>query len=126
MKPYKIKKIISENMVELELLALMKIYNVSRITMYQEQIEGQKKISSSLVEINRKKKYKVEKILNKRDVRGKLKYLVRWKRYIVEKDTQKRLENLGNVMDLVEDFKKEIRKEEIRRVQLRKEKERKG
>jgi len=34
MKPYKIKKIISENMVELELLALMKIYNVSRITMY--------------------------------------------------------------------------------------------
>ena len=126
MKPYKIKKIISENMVELELLALMKIYNVSRITMYQEQIEGQKKISSSLVEINRKKKYKVEKILNKRDVRGKLKYLVRWKRYIVEKDTQKRLENLGNVMDLVEDFKEEIRKEEIRRVQLRKEKERKG
>jgi len=36
---YKIKKIISENTVEVELLALMKIYpvvNVSRITMYQK------------------------------------------------------------------------------------------
>jgi len=56
-KLYKIKKIILENMVELELLASMKIHlmiNVSRIAMYQEQVEGQKKISPpSLVEINR-------------------------------------------------------------------------
>ena len=39
---YKIKKIISENMVELELLALMKIYlvvNMSRIALYQKQVE---------------------------------------------------------------------------------------
>jgi len=35
----------------------------------------------------------------------------------------KGLENLGNVMDLVEDFEKKIREEEIRRVQIRKEKE---
>jgi len=33
------------------------------------------------------------------------------------------LENLGNVMDLVENFEKKIREEEIRRVQIRKEKE---
>jgi len=33
------------------------------------------------------------------------------------------LENLGNVMDLMEDFEKKIREEEIRRVQIRKEKE---
>jgi len=56
-KLYKIKKIILENMVELELLASMKIHlmiNVSRIAMYQEQVEGQKKISPPpLVEINR-------------------------------------------------------------------------
>jgi len=41
-RPYKIKKIISENMMELELLASMKIHlvvDVSRIVMYQEQIE---------------------------------------------------------------------------------------
>ena len=37
-EPYKIKKIISENAVELKLPALMKIYlmvNVSRIALYQ-------------------------------------------------------------------------------------------
>jgi len=32
------------------------------------------------------------------------------------------LENLGNTIDLVEDFEKKIRKEEIKKVQLRKEK----
>ena len=39
---YKIKKITSENAVELELLVSMKIHlvvNVSRIAMYQEQVE---------------------------------------------------------------------------------------
>jgi len=42
-EPYKIKKIISENAVELELPALIKIHlvvNVSRIALYQEQVEG--------------------------------------------------------------------------------------
>jgi len=61
---YKIKKIISENVVELELLALMKIHpvvNMSRIALYQEQVEEQKKISSSSVEIDREKEYEVEK-----------------------------------------------------------------
>ena len=50
---YKIKKIILENAVELELPVSMKIHlvvNVSRIVMYQEQIEEQKKISPPLVE----------------------------------------------------------------------------
>jgi len=42
--------------------------------------------------------------------------------YIAEKDTWERLENLGNVMDLVEEFEKKIREEEIRKVQMRKEK----
>ena len=49
-EPYKINKIISENTVELELLVLMKIYlvvNMSRITLYQKQVEIQKKISLS-------------------------------------------------------------------------------
>ena len=41
-KLYKIKKIISENAVELELPVLIKIHlvvNVSRIVLYQEQLE---------------------------------------------------------------------------------------
>jgi len=72
------------------------------------------KILSSPIEINGEKEYKV-KILNRRDVRGKPKYLVRWKGCIAEEDTCEGLENLGNVMDLVKEFKKEIREEEIRR-----------
>ena len=79
-KLYKIKKIISENTVELELPVSMKIcpvVNVSKILLYQKQVEEQKKIPPSLIEINREKEYEVEKILNRRDVRGKSKYLVR-------------------------------------------------
>jgi len=52
---YKIKKIISENMVKLELLAPMKIHlvvNVSRIAIYQEQIERQKEILSPIRELD--------------------------------------------------------------------------
>ena len=60
-EPYKIKKIISENTVELELLVLMKIHlvvNISRITLYQKQVKIQKKISLSPVEIEGEKCYK--------------------------------------------------------------------
>ena len=66
--PYIVKKIISENVVELELLALLKIHlvvNVRRIVKYQEQVERQKKIPPPPVEIEGKKKYEVKKILDK-------------------------------------------------------------
>jgi len=46
---YKIKKIISENVMELELPVLLKIHlvvNVSMIVKYQEQVKEQKKILS--------------------------------------------------------------------------------
>jgi len=56
-------------------------------------------------------------------MRGKPKYLVRWKGYMMEEDTWERLENLDNIMELMEEFEKEIREEEIRRVQMRKQKE---
>jgi len=44
--PYKIKKIVSSNTIELELLSTVKIHpvvNVSRIHRYVGQVEGQKK-----------------------------------------------------------------------------------
>ena len=70
---YVVKKIILENMVELEL----PVVNIRRIVKYQEQVEGQKKISPSPVEIEREKEYEVEKILDRQERRGKPKYLVR-------------------------------------------------
>jgi len=39
--------------------------------------------------------------------------LVRWKGYIAEEDIWKGLENLENIINLVEDFKKKIREKEI-------------
>ena len=58
--------------------------------------------------------------MDRREGRGKLKYLVRWKGYVAEKDTWEGLEDLKNARNLVEEFKKEIRKEEVRRVEKRK------
>jgi len=75
-----IKKIISENAVELELLMLLRIHlvvNVREIVKYWEQVEGQKKIPLSSIKVASEKEYKVEKILDRQERRGKLKYLVR-------------------------------------------------
>ena len=77
---YRIKRIISANIVELELLESIKIFlviNISRMVMYKEQVKMQKKILSYLVEIERVKEYEIEKILNKKYMREKPKYLVR-------------------------------------------------
>ena len=75
-----IKRIILTNAIELELPSTIKIHlvvNVSRVHMYKDQVEGQKKEWPLLVIIEGKEEYKVEKILNKRKFRGKNRYLVR-------------------------------------------------
>jgi len=85
--PYKVKKVISTNAVELELPSMVKIHpviNVSRIRRYVGQVEGQKKEQQAPVIIEGEKEWEVEQILNKRKVRGKDKYLVRWKGFTVE------------------------------------------
>ena len=77
--PYKIKKIVSTNMVKLELPSTIKIYpvvNVSRIRKYIGQVEGQKREQPALVIIEEEEEWEVERILNKRQIRGKDKYLV--------------------------------------------------
>jgi len=78
--PYKVKEIISSNAIELELPKSIKIHfivNVSRVRLYKPQVEGQKKIPPKLVIIKVEEEFEVEKILNKRMVRGKEKFLVR-------------------------------------------------
>ena len=53
-EPYVVRKIVSENVVELELPAVLRIHlvvNVRRLVKYREQVEGQKKIPLSPVEI---------------------------------------------------------------------------
>ena len=112
--PYKVKGIISSNAIELELPNSIKIHpvvNVSRVRLYKSQVKGQKKIPLKLVIIKGEEEFEVEKILNKRMVRGKEKFLVRWKGYMAGEDTWKNRENLENAKKLVEKFKREHREE---------------
>jgi len=77
--PYKIKGIISSNAVELELPKSIRIYpvvNISRVQLYKPQVEGQKKTPPKPVIIKGEEEFEMEKILNKRIVRGKEKFLV--------------------------------------------------
>ena len=53
----------------------------------------------------------MEKILNKRTVRRKEKFLVRWKGYTAGKDIWENRKNLENAKELVEEFKREHREE---------------
>ena len=62
--------------------------------------------------IKGEEEWEVEKIMNKRKVRGKEKYLVQWKGCMAEEDIWESRENLRNAMELVEEFKKEYRREE--------------
>ena len=76
---YKIKKVVSSNAVKLELPITIKIHlvvNVSRIRRYVDQVEGQRKKQPAPVIIEGEEEWEVEKILNKRQIREKDKYLV--------------------------------------------------
>ena len=67
-RPYVMKKIISENAVELELLVSLRahpVVNMRRIVKYRKQIEEQKKIPVPSIEVVYEKKYEIEKILDR-------------------------------------------------------------
>jgi len=53
-------------------------------------------------------------------VRGKEKFLVRWKGYMVEENTWENRENLGNAKELVEEFERKYEEEvgKLRRQEL--------
>jgi len=124
--PYMVKKIVSENVVELKLPVSLRIHlvvNVRRIVKYREQVEGQKKIPPPPIEVASEKEYEVEEILDRQERRGKTKYLVKWKVYITEENTWEGLENLKNVMKKIEEFEKGRFEEEIWRIRMKKGKE---
>jgi len=118
--PYKIKAIISSNVVELELPTTIKIHpvvNVSRIKQYIGQVEEQRKEMPQPIIVEGEEEWEVKKILNKRKVRGKDTFLVWWKGFMAEGDTWESRENLQNAGDLLREFKEEYRRDnrEVRR-----------
>ena len=107
--PYAIEEVVSSNVVKLRLPSSMRIHpvvNVSRIVRYKEQIKEQKKEEGKLVEVEGVEEWEVEKILNKKRMRGVEKYLVRWKGFTVEGNTWERKKNLKNAEELIEEFKR--------------------
>ena len=105
--PYAVEEVVSTNAVKLRLLSSMRIHpvvNVSRIVRYKEQIKGQKKEEGKLVEVEGVEEWEVEKILNKKKIRGVEKYLVRWKGFTAEGDTWERIENLKNAKEAIKEF----------------------
>ena len=127
--PYAIEEAVSSNAVKLRLPSSMRIHlvvNVSRIVRYKEQVKGQKKEEGKPVEIEGVEEWEVEKILNKKKIRGVVKYLVRWKGFTAEGDTWERKENLKNAEELIKEFeqgevvvRRQVEKnEEYRRMEL--------
>jgi len=130
--PYAIEEVVSSNAVKLRLPSSMRIHlvvNVSWIVRYKEQVRGQKKEEGKPVEVEGVEEWEVEKILNKKRMRGVEKYLIRWKGFTAEGDTWERKENLKNAEELIEDFERrgvEVRwqeriekeEDEYRRIEL--------
>ena len=105
--PYVIKEVVFSNAVKLQLPSSIRIHpvvNVSQIVRYKEQVKEQKKEEEKPVEIERVEKQKVEKILNKKKMRGVEKYLIQQKGFTAEGDTWERKEKLKNVKELIEEF----------------------
>jgi len=69
--PYRIKKIVSLNAVELELPSTVKIHlvvNIVRIQRYIGQVEGQRKEQPAPVIIEGEEEWEMERILNKQRI----------------------------------------------------------
>ena len=106
-RPYVIEEVVSTHAVKLRLSTLMRIHlviNVSQIVQYKEQVGGQKRKEGKPIEIEGVEEWEVEKILNKRKVRGVEKYLVRWKEFTAENDIWEKKEDLKNAKELVDEF----------------------
>jgi len=109
MGPYTIEEVVSSNAVKLRLPSLMKIHlviNVSQIVRYKEQVKGQKKEEGKPIEVEGVEEWEVEKVLNKKKIRGVEKYLIRWKGFTAEGDTWEGKENLKNTEKLIDEFKR--------------------
>ena len=63
------------------------------------------------VEVEKVKEWEIEKILNKRKVRRVIKYLVQWKRFTAEYNSQEREKDLENTKEVVAEFEERINTE---------------
>ena len=76
---YVIEEVVSSNAVKLKLPSSIRIYlvvNISWIVWYKEQGKGQKVQEGKPIEVEGVEEWEVEKILNKKKMRGVERYLI--------------------------------------------------
>ena len=91
---------------------------------YKEQVKEQRKEKGKPVEVEGVEEWEVEKILNKIKIREVEKYLVRWKKFMVESNTWKKREDLGNTREALEEFEERMNVEVRRQEKINMAKER--
>jgi len=77
--PYTIEEVVSTNAVKLQLPTSIRIHlvvNISQVVQYKEQVEGQKSEEAKPIEVEGVEEWEVERILNKKKIRGVNRYLV--------------------------------------------------
>ena len=94
------------------------VVNVNQIVQYNNQIKRQRKEEVKPIEVKEVKEQEVKTILNKRKVRGVIKYLVRWKRFIAKHNSQGKKKNLENTKKLVAEFERRMNTEVRRQEKL--------
>ena len=118
---YTIDKVISANAVKLQLpnsIRIHSVVNVSWVVQYKDQVGGQKKEEVKLVDVKGVKEWEVERILNKRKVRGVVKYLVQWKKFTAEYHSWEKEEDLENTKKVVAELKRRMNTEVKRQKKL--------
>ena len=124
---YLIKEVVFTHTVKLQLPIPMRIHlvvNISQIIWYKKQIEGQKMEKVKLVEVEKVEEWEMENVLNKRKIKGVVKYLVQWKEFIAEYDSWEREKDLKNTKEVIAEFKIRVNTEVRRQEKLNMMKER--
>ena len=105
--PYKILEVILSTAYKLELPSTLRIHPVFHISLlkrYNEPDELARPPPPPPVIINDEEEYEVEQILDKRTLRKKVQYLVKWIGYPLHDATWEPIENLTNAAEKVKDF----------------------
>jgi len=86
---------VNYNMELPSIIKISLVVNISRVKCYIDEVDGQKKEMPQPVIVEGEEEWKVEKILNKRKMWGKNKFLVRWKGFMAVGDIWESRENAG-------------------------------
>ena len=99
----------------------MRIYlivNISWVVQYKDQIREQRKEEVKPIEVEGVKEQEVERILDKRKVRGVVKYLVQQKKFTAEHNSWEKEKDLENIKEIVAEFERRMNTEVKRQEKL--------